>query len=116
MKVARALALGAAVIAYAARAWVLAQRVAYPFDLEWLEGATLWHAQRLVDGEGLYPAPTIDFVPHPYPPLYPALLALLARLGGGGVVSYALGRAVSTASFAGALVIGWRFVRAESGR
>jgi len=113
MKVARGVALVLAAAAYLALAWVVARRVAYPFDLEWLEGATLWHAQRLVDGLPLYAPPSLDFVPHPYPPLYPALLALLARACGG--VSYALGRAVSTAAFAGALAVGWRFVRGEGG-
>ncbi|MCA1665372.1 MAG: hypothetical protein LC659_14100, partial [Myxococcales bacterium] len=72
-----------------------------------------WHAQRLFDAQPLYPPPTLDFVPHPYPPLYPAVVALLAKVAGG--VSYALGRVVSTASFAGALAIGWRFVRVEGG-
>lgn len=115
MRVARALALLAAAWSFASLAWVIAHRVTYPFDLEWLEGATLWHAERLVDGLPLYPPPTIDFVPHPYPPLYPALLALLARAAGG--VSYALGRALSICSFAGALVVGWRFLRsAGAGR
>ncbi|HEX8952089.1 MAG TPA: hypothetical protein VF945_09615, partial [Polyangia bacterium] len=113
MKVARAAALVAAAWAYGSLLWVVAHRVAYPFDLEWLEGATLWHAQRLVDGLPLYPPPTIDFVPHPYPPLYPALLALLSHATGG--VTYALGRALSLASFAGALAIGWRFVRGAGG-
>ncbi len=114
MKMARAVALVAAALSFLALVFVISQRIAYPFDLEWLEGATLWHAQRLADGLPLYPPPTIDFVPHPYPPLYPALLALLSRVGGGGV-SYALGRAVSTASFVGALAIGWRFVRRSGG-
>lgn len=113
MKVARAAALLAAAWAYASLAWLVAHRVAYPFDLEWLEGATLWHAQRLVDGLPLYPPPSIAFVPHPYPPLYPALIALGAHVAGG--VSYALGRALSVASFAGALATGWRFVRGEGG-
>jgi hypothetical protein len=113
MKIARGAAVAAAAVAYVALAWVIAHRIAYPFDLEWLEGATLWHAQRLVDGQALYPAPSLQFVPHPYPPLYPALIALLARASGG--VSYALGRALSVASFAGALAIGWRFVRGEGG-
>ena len=112
--IARGLALAAATLAFALLAWVVARRIGYPFDLEWLEGATLWHAQRLVDGQPLYPPPAIDFVPHPYPPLYPAVVALLARATGGGA-SYALGRALSVASFAGALAIGWRFVRAEGG-
>ena len=114
MKMARAVALVAAALSFVTLAYVIAHRIAYPFDLEWLEGATLWHAQRIADGLPLYPAPTIDFVPHPYPPLYPALLAGLARLGGGGV-SYALGRGVSVAAFAGALVIGGRFVRRAGG-
>lgn len=113
MKVARGAALVAAAWAYASLAWVVAHRVAYPFDLEWLEGATLWHAQRLADGLPLYPPPTIAFVPHPYPPLYPALIALVSHATGG--VSYALGRTLSLASFAGALAIGWRFVRGEGG-
>jgi len=111
--IARGVALATAALAFGMLAWVVAHRLAHPFDLEWLEGATLWHAQRLFDGQPLYPPPTLDFVPHPYPPLYPALVALFAHVAGG--VSYALGRALSTASFAGALVIGWRFVRAEGG-
>jgi hypothetical protein len=115
MKMVRAVALVAAALSFVTLAYVIAHRIAYPFDLEWLEGATLWHAQRIADGLPLYPAPTIDFVPHPYPPLYPALLALFAHLGGGGSVSYALGRGVSTAAFAGALVVGGRFVRRAGG-
>ena len=104
----RALALAAAALAVGALVWLIAQRLAYPYDLEWLEGATLWHAQRLVDGLPLYPPPSLDFVPHPYTPLYPWLLAQLGRLFG---VSYVVGRALSVAAFAGALVVGWRFCR-----
>ena len=105
---ARAFALAAAALAFAALAWLVARRIGYPYDLEWLEGATLWHAQRLLDGQPIYAPPSLDFVPHPYTPLYPWLLALLGRVFG---VSYVVGRALSVAAFAGALVVGWRFCR-----
>lgn len=112
MRLARGLTLALAGCVFAALAWLIARRIGWPYDLEWLEGATLWHAQRLVDGQPIYPAPSLAFVPLPYTPLYPALLALVGRAVG---VSYTLGRAVSVASFAGALVIGWRYVRAAGG-
>ena len=108
MRSIRALALAAAALAVGALVWLIARRMAYPYDLEWLEGATLWHAQRLRDGQPLYPPPSLDFVPHPYTPLYPWLLAQLGRVFG---VSYVVGRALSVAAFAGALVVGWRFGR-----
>lgn len=112
MKLARALTLALAGAVFVALGWMLARRVAHPYDLEWLEGMTLWHAQRLVDGQAIYPAPTLDFVPLPYTPLYPALLALFGKVFG---VSYALGRVLSIGSFAAALAIGWRFVRGAGG-
>jgi hypothetical protein len=105
----RAWALAAAALAIVAVVWMVAQRLGYPYDLEWLEGATLWHAQRVLDGQPLYVPPSLEFVPHPYTPLYPWLLALLGRAFG---VSYVVGRALSTAAFAGALAVGWRFCRA----
>jgi hypothetical protein len=108
MRLMRAWALAAATLAIAALGWMVAQRLGYPYDLEWLEGATLWHAQRLLDGQPLYPPPSLDFVPHPYTPLYPWLLAGVGRVFG---VSYVVGRALSTAAFVGALAIGWRFCR-----
>lgn len=111
-RAARALALALTAWAFITLAWLAWRRLGHPFDLEWLEGATLWHAQRILDGQPLYPPPSIDFVPHPYTPLYPALLALWGRLFG---VSYALARALSLASFLGALAVGWRFVRNAGG-
>lgn len=112
MRAARALTLALAAWSAAALAWAVARRIGHPFDLEWLEGATLWHAQRLVDGAALYPPPSLDFVPHPYTPLYPMVLAAVGRVAG---VSYLTARALSVASFAGALALGVAFVRAAGG-
>lgn len=76
-------------------ATAIAGRVGYPYDLEWMEGGMLHHAQRIQDGLGIYGPPSIDFIPYLYTPLYPSLLALL-----GGVVglTYQLGRALSVLS------------------
>lgn len=82
--------------------WLLATaiggRVAYPYDLEWMEGGMLHHAARIADGRGIYVPPSVDFIPYLYTPLYPAWLAMLGRVFG---LSYALGRAISVLSLVG---------------
>ncbi|MCD6499265.1 MAG: hypothetical protein J7M25_13315 [Deltaproteobacteria bacterium] len=81
---------------------VFAYRLTYPLDLEWMEGGVLVHAHRLLAGQGIYVAPTVDFVPFLYTPLHPALLAIVGWLFGLG---YLTGRLVSILSFAGALFV-----------
>ncbi len=63
---------------------VAAARFDYPFDLEWMEGGVLLHAQRLLTGHSLYAAPGLDFIPFMYPPGYYALLAAVFRVAGPG--------------------------------
>jgi hypothetical protein len=67
-------------------------RLTYPYDLEWMEGGMLQHALRLRQGQPLYAAPSVDFIPYLYTPLYPALLAAVGSVVG---ISYAVGRAIS---------------------
>lgn len=69
--------------------WV---RFCYPYDLEWMEGGLLIHAERLATGQAIYVEPSVEFIPYPYTPLYPALLALLGWING---ISYQAGRAIS---------------------
>jgi hypothetical protein len=45
-------------------------RIAYPFELEWMEGGSWQHILRLQAGQPLYAAPALDFTPFLYPPLY----------------------------------------------
>ncbi len=89
--------------------WVFAHRIGYPLDLEWMEGGMLVHALRVERGECLYCAPSVDFVSFLYTPLYPALLAVLAKIV---PLGYVLGRAVSLAGFAAGcaalLAAAWR--------
>jgi hypothetical protein len=109
---ARAVALALAAWFVVGLAWVLARRLAYPYDLEWMEGGMLCHALRLADGQPIYAPPSLDFIPYLYTPLYPAVVFVLGKLFG---IGYALGRMVSLAGFIGASVLGYVFVRRESG-
>jgi len=78
--------------------WTIAHRYPYPYDLEWMEGGVLHGAQRVASGDGLYPPPSVDYVPFLYTPLYPGLLAAMSSVT---ELSYQLGRAVSIASLLG---------------
>jgi hypothetical protein len=69
-------------------------RMTYPYDLEWMEGGMLHHAQRIHDGVGIYVPPSLDFIPYLYTPLYPSLIALFG-------VSYTTGRVISVLSLIG---------------
>lgn len=69
-----------------------APRLAYPFDLEWMEGGMLVHALRLHQGLPIYTEPSADWIPYIYPPLYPALMAAGAAVL---PLDHALGRAIS---------------------
>lgn len=112
---ARLLELGAAVVALAATipvVWAvgaaIAARVDYPGDLEWMEGATLMSALRAHDGLGLYDAPTPEYIPFIYPPLYAWIVGTLGHVV---PLGYTLGRSVSVVgslSAAVALVFGAR--------
>ena len=91
----------------AATAWAMASfavsvagRLAYPYDLEWMEGGLLGHAARLADQQGIYVEPSIDFIPYLYTPLYPALIALVSEMFG---LNYVVGRAISLIALAAAL-------------
>jgi hypothetical protein len=67
-------------------------RIGYPFDLEWMEGGMLHHAQRVMDGQPLYVEPSSEFIPFIYPPLYHWVLGWSAKIFG---LSYALGRTIA---------------------
>ncbi|HEU0032393.1 MAG TPA: hypothetical protein VFQ53_17295 [Kofleriaceae bacterium] len=77
-------------------------RFGYPYDLEWMEGGMLHHAQRIRDGTGIYVPPSVDFIPYLYTPLYPSLIALF---GGAFGVSYQVGRAISVAALGGIVIV-----------
>lgn len=91
----------------------VAQRIGYPYDLEWMEGGMLLHSLRVLQGQPIYVVPSADFIPYLYPPLYSWVVAGLSLLPGVGL-SLTLGRAVSlvgTLVACGALVAAARIER-----
>lgn len=107
-----AIVLGCAA-ACVAMGWAVVQRVGYPFELEWMEGSMVDHTARVVNGEPIYCAPTVDHVPYLYTPLY-FYLSALASTGLG--LDFAAPRLVNLVSMLGALALLAFAVRMERGR
>ena len=57
-------------------------RIAYPYDLEWMEGGMLEHVARVLRGQPLYVPPSVEFTPFIYSPLYYYVAAVFAKLFG----------------------------------
>jgi hypothetical protein len=64
--------------------WLAAQRVGYPYELDWLEGGTVELVARVLHGQGLYSPPSLGYVGFTYTPLYSLLAAGVAELTGVG--------------------------------
>lgn len=92
--------------------WVVAHRLGYPFELEWLEGGAVELAHRVATAQALYGPPSLHFTPWPYPPLYFWISGALARVIGVGFLPL---RIVSTAASLVALGLLYRLVVAETG-
>src|SRR5262245_60024700 len=106
-----ALALaGAYVLAFVI---VAVARLPYPFELEWLEGVVLEHVHRVLAGQAIYVAPSLDFVPLNYTPLYYYVSAAFAAVLGPGFVPL---RLASLLSALGLLALIALLVRRETGR
>ncbi len=105
-------ALGAA-LAVVWFGYGVSQRVAYPHELEWMEGALADHAWRVAHGLPLYCAPGPEHVPFLYAPLPFWLGAAGIVVGLDGVLALRLIAIVGTAGTA--MLIG-HWVRCECGR
>lgn len=106
-------ALVAVAAGYALAVLALAAvRVPYPFELEWMEGGSLQQLQRILSGRQLYVAPSLEFIPFIYPPLYFYVSAALAKVVGAGFVPL---RLVSLAASLGSAALIAAIVRREGG-
>src|SRR5262245_50878569 len=85
-----ALALALACAYVLAFVIVAVARLPYPFELEWLEGVVLEHVHRVLAGQPIYVAPSVDFVPLNYTPLYYYVSAAFAAALGPGFVALRL--------------------------
>ena len=97
------------VVLYAA---LVCLRVAYPFELEWLEGACVDHVRTILAGEPLYAKPSLDFIPLTYTPGYFYLAAGLSRIIGAGFLPL---RLISIAASIGLLAMLYRLASRETG-
>lgn len=106
-------ALLLALISFGVFFWITAQRVSYPFEIEWMEGGSLQHLTRILSGQALYAAPSIDFVPYPYPPFYYYAAIPIANLTGVNLLSLRLLSLLATVATAVTL---YALVRHETQR
>jgi 4-amino-4-deoxy-L-arabinose transferase-like glycosyltransferase len=88
-------------------------RLPYPFELEWIEGGSLSMVRRFLESRPVYVAPSLQYVPFNYPPLYFWLASLAARVLG---VSFVPLRLISILSAIGCGVILYRHVVLETAR
>jgi len=86
-------------------------RLRYPFELEWLEGASVDHVRTILAGRPLYARPSLTFIPLTYTPAYFYLGAALSKIIGVGFLPL---RLISMASSAGVLAITARLVSRET--
>jgi hypothetical protein len=86
-------------------------RLPYPFELEWMEGGSAVHVERILNHQPLYVRPSVEFTPFIYSPLYYYVSALPARVLGNGFVSL---RLVSLLASLGSFVVIFLLVHRRS--
>lgn len=87
-------------------------RIAYPFDLEWMEGGIVDHVRVVLAGKPLYREPSLAWTPFIYPPFYYWVCAVFMKAFG---VSLFWARLVSVTSMLGCFALIGAFVRKEGG-
>lgn len=82
--------------------FVTLARISYPFELEWMEGASVDTSARLLDGQPIYAAPSSDWVSPIYGPVYYYLGAAMMQIMGVGFLPM---RLLSWVAALGSIVI-----------
>ncbi|APR75504.1 Hypothetical protein A7982_00850 [Minicystis rosea] len=111
LRILRGLVGTAAVLAIAGYTGIALQHLRYPYELEWIEGGMIDEVARLVAGGPLYVAPSLDYVPFIYAPLWFHVTALLAKVVG---VGFFAGRLVSVIASFTAMALIARIVHEET--
>jgi len=102
---------GAALLFVSFYAFIAARRAGYPFELEWIEGGSLAQVRRILHGQPLYVAPSLEFVPFNYTPLYFYVSSWAARAWGDGFLSL---RLVSILASVACMVLLFTYVLRET--
>ncbi len=93
-------------------AYIALSRAGYAFELEWMEGSMADHIRILSGGGNIYAAPSLDFVPFIYAPLYYVICYPAALLWGNALFAM---RLVSLLSFGLTLLLIYKWVFKETG-
>ena len=93
--------------------YCLAQRLPYPFELEWIENEMVAHGVVLAQQGLIYPAPSTDFIAELYPPVYYLFIALFFKLF--ATVNFLIPRLISVAALGVILVLLYRLIIKEGG-
>lgn len=88
-------------------------RIRFPFELEWMEGSSLVQVAHILSGQPVYTAPTLDYVPLVYTPLYFYISAWVSPLLGGGFFPL---RLVSLLASLGCILLIFLLVREKTRR
>lgn len=107
----RALVAAAALAAILGYLGIALLHLRYPEELEWIEGGMIDAVARLTRGEKLYVAPSLDYVPFIYAPLWFHVAAFCSKLFGVGFFAARLPSFL--ASLAAILLIG-AFIHRET--
>ncbi len=100
-----AVLVGLSIIPVARYLFVVAHRIGYPYELEWMEGGSVEVVHRVVLGQGIYGPPSMHFTPWPYTPLYFWVSAAVAEVTGIGFTPLRL------VSFTASLAVLWLLYR-----
>ncbi|MGQ9818936.1 MAG: hypothetical protein ACUVQ1_03305 [Candidatus Kapaibacteriales bacterium] len=91
--------------------FIVFKRINYPFELEWMEGSTVEHIIRLVEGKKIYTNPTLEFIPHIYTPFFNYIGFIFSKLFGIGFFPL---RLISSISYLGTCYVIYRIVFDET--
>ena len=86
-------------------------RLHFPFELEWMEGSSWTQVAHILSGQPYYTAPTLDYVPLLYTPLYFYLSAAFFNALGGGFFPL---RLVSLVAALGCILLIFLLVREKT--
>lgn len=109
--VARYAALAGALVYLLTFVGLACVRMQYPYELEWMEGGTIQHVQRVLDGQQLYVEPSLEFTPFIYTPLYFWVAAAASKAFGLGFFPLRLVAFLATMGCAAVILL---FVRRET--
>ncbi len=88
------------------------RRMPYPYELEWMEGGMVDEVRRILQGQALYVAPSVDYIPYVYSPGFFYVAAGFSWLLGVGFLPLRLVSFLSTLGCFGMLYL---IVRRETG-